>query len=84
MTVHVHVLWTVCTHTIPFPNVVVSVTIHDDMCVLCFFLGRTPTDGELSLRCATTGETLVESRYWTCNSFDILGEKERETNRTTQ
>ena len=29
--VHVHVLWPVCTHTISIPNVVVSVTIHDNI-----------------------------------------------------
>ena len=40
------------------PNVVVSVTIHDNMCVLCLFSWQDPTDGELRLRSATSGETL--------------------------
>ena len=91
VTVHVHVLWPVCTHHTFIPTVVVSLMIHDNMyiyvyvyvnmcvyaylcvynvyvcmcvcvCVVCccFSSCQDRTDGELSLRSATSGETLVE------------------------
>ena len=51
--VHVHVLWPVCTHTIPFrSNVVASVTIHDDMYSYvyiykkCFQKNKTIVEGQ--------------------------------------
>ena len=41
VTVHVHVLWPVCTHHTFFPTVIVSLMIHDNIRVVFFFFGRT-------------------------------------------
>ena len=60
---HTQTTYTAQTHHTSIPTVVVSLMIHDNIYkfVYLYMYCQDPTDGELSLRSATSGEPLVES-----------------------
>ena len=61
MDVHVPVLWPVCSHTIPFRNVVASVTIHDN-----FKKKKYNYILYICKRCSKKHETIVEGHKHMC------------------